>query len=57
MAKSKGARKLLEKAPLGLQRVSLLSMFLVPLGAALTATWANGPMPQMKGAWVTQATR
>jgi len=32
-------------------------IFVVLLGAAMTATVSDGPMPQMKGAWVTHAMR
>ena len=32
----------------------LLLSFLVSFGFALTATVADGPMPQMKGAWLAK---
>jgi hypothetical protein len=58
MVKSRSARKTPGKRTDSVwKEFLLLSMFVVLLGAALTATWANGPMPQMKGAWVTQAMR
>ena len=34
-----------------------VSVFVILLGAAMTATVSDGPLSQMKGAWITQAMR
>jgi hypothetical protein len=35
----------------------LLAMFVMLLGAAMTATISDGPLSHMKGSWVTHAMR
>ena len=56
MAKFRSARKALRNRTIWRDFV-MLSMFVLLFGAALTATVSDGPMHQMKGAWVTQAMR
>jgi hypothetical protein len=34
-----------------------VSLFVILLGTAMTATVSDGPMSHMKGAWVTHAMR
>jgi len=56
MAKFKSARKALRNRTVWRDFLTL-SMLVLLLGAALTATVSDGPMHQMTGAWVTQAMR
>ena len=42
------------KLQMAWQEFFLLSFFLVSLGFALTATVADGPMSQKKGAWLAK---
>ena len=59
MAKSY-AKRIFRKAKISKadwQNFSLLSAFVLLIGAAMTATISDGSMPYMKGAWMTQAVR
>jgi hypothetical protein len=60
MAKYRRTKKALRRArgtSSAWREFLLLSMFVMLLGAALTATWSSGSMSEMKGAWVAQAMR
>lgn len=56
MAKCKNRRKALRNHTVG-RDFFMLSMFVMLFGAALTVTVSDGPLHQMRGAWVAQATR
>jgi ABC-type microcin C transport system permease subunit YejE len=56
MAKFKNSRKALRNRIVR-RDFFVLSMFVMLFGAALTAIVSDGPLHQMKGAWVAQAIR
>jgi ABC-type microcin C transport system permease subunit YejE len=56
MAKFKNRRKALRNRTVW-RDFFMLSIFVMLFGAALTAIVSDGPLHQMKGAWVAQAIR